>query len=95
MINNNSGRERLDEIQVKDDAKDRTLILWGILVLAGLYLLGLLIGDLFYDKNFLTPEINHTIIGFIFGVMTTLATAIAGKKMSQMVSSSNKEGDKE
>ncbi len=85
----------LEEIQVRDDAKDRTLILWGILVLAGAYLAGLLIGDLFYGKSFLTPEINHTIIGFIFGVMTTLATAIAGKKMGQILpnKNENKKGD--
>ena len=43
----------IEEIRIKDQARDSTIITLGILFIFGGTLIGLFIGDLFFNKNIL------------------------------------------
>lgn len=74
----------LEEIKLRDEAKDTTLLTRGILLILGAFLTGLFIGDFFFKTDYLTPEIIHTVFGFIGGVLTMIVNSHFQKKGTTM-----------
>ena len=75
--------QTIEEIKVRDDAKDSSIILKGVLFLTGFFLLGLFIGDFFFGQTYLTPEIIGGICGFLMGsALTTIVQGHFSKKMN-------------
>ena len=57
----------IEEIRIKDQARDSTIITLGILLIFGVILVGLFVGDLFFNKDYLTEALIHTIVAFPAG----------------------------
>ena len=57
----------IEEIRIKDQARDSTIITLGILVIFGAIIVGLFLGDLFFEKAYLTEALIHTIVAFPAG----------------------------
>ena len=66
-MNAETNRITLEEIRLKDQARDSTIITSGILFIFGAILVGLFIGDLFFGKSYLTEALIHTIVAFPAG----------------------------
>ena len=77
----------LEEIRIKDQARDSTIITLGILIIFGVILTGLFIGDLFFGKAYLTEALIHTIVAFPAGwighAVTSFFVEKAKAKMTQ------------
>ena len=78
----------IEEIRIKDQARDSTIITLGILLIFGVTLVGLFIGDLFFDKDYLTEALIHTIIAFPAGwighAVTSFFVEKAKSKLAEM-----------
>lgn len=82
---NEKGRS-LEEIRLKDQARDSTIITAGILLIFGLILLGLFIGDLFFGKQYLTEALIHTIVAFPAGWIGHAVTSFFVEKAKSKLS---------
>ena len=103
---NKSGRKQLerrgdeplslDEIKVRDAAKDSSTVIWGVFALCALFLGGLFIGDIAFGKNYLTPEIIHSVLSFLVGscltaIVTSFFQARAMNQLKESLQNQNKE----
>ena len=80
----------LEEIKLKDEAKDTSSIIRGVFLISGGFLLGLFIGDFWFSKDYLTAEIIHTVIGFILGsCLSPIITSFFGKKIGAIANGSD------
>ena len=85
----------IEEIKVRDAAKDSSRVIWGVLTLCGIFLGGLFIGDLFFDKNYMTPEIIHSIGGFLVGscLVSIVTSFFQARAMNQLRDSLHKQNE--
>ena len=60
-------QHEIDLLNTKDDNRDSSITLWGVLILCGLFIVGLFVGEFGYNKNYLTPELIHSLGGFLLG----------------------------
>lgn len=89
----NDGNLTLEEIKVRDAAKDSSRVINGVLILCGGFIGGLFAGDLFFEKNYMTPEIIHSIGGFLIGsCLTAIVTSFfQARAMNQLKESLKKQ----
>ena len=77
----------IEEIRIKDQARDSTIITLGILIIFGGTLLLLFVGDLFFGKKYLTEALIHTIVAFPAGwvghAVTSFFVEKAKSKLTQ------------
>ena len=83
----------IEEIRIKDQARDSTIITLGILFIFGGTLIGLFIGDLFFNKKYLTEALIHTIVAFPAGWVGHAVTSFFVEKAKSKISQS--EGSKQ
>ena len=79
---------QLEEIRVRDEARDTTILTVGVLGMFILFIAFLFVGDLFFDKKYLTAELIHSIGGWIGGYVSAIVTAKIGKKAAEVIQGS-------
>ena len=79
----------IEEIRIKDQARDSTIITLGILLIFGVTLIGLFIGDLFFDKDYLTEALIHTIVAFPAGWIGHAVTSFFVEKAKAKLAEQN------
>lgn len=60
-------QHEIDLLNTKDDNRDSSITLWGVLLLCGLFIVGLFVGEFAFNKKYLTPELIHSLGGFLLG----------------------------
>lgn len=87
----------LEEIKVRDAAKDSSTVIWGVFILCFLFLLGLFVGDIAFGKNYMTPEIVHSVLSFLIGsCLTAIVTSFfQARAMNQLKESLQNQNKKE
>ena len=79
----------IEEIRIKDQARDSTIITLGILLIFGVILLGLFVGDLFFGKEYLTEALIHTIVAFPAGWIGHAVTSFFVEKAKSKIAEMN------
>ena len=81
----------IEEIRIKDQARDSTIITVGILSIFSITLLGLFVGDLFFGKDYLTEALIHTIVAFPAGWIGHAVTSFFVEKAKAKMNETNGE----
>lgn len=84
--------QKLEEIRLKDEAKDTTILTYGVLIIFGSFLLLLFVGDMFFSKTYLTAELIHSVAGWLGGYISAIITAKIGKKAAEIIKDHRKNG---
>ena len=85
----------IEEIRIKDQARDSTIITVGILGIFGVIIFGLFIGDLFFEKNYLTEALIHTLIAFPAGWIGHAVTSFFVEKAKSKIQQDMQQNGKE
>ena len=78
----------IEEIRIKDQARDSTIITLGILIIFGVIISALFVGDFFFGKTYITEALIHTIVAFPAGwighAVTSFFVEKAKTKMAEL-----------